>query len=132
MSKIDLREFPKYLFTQNGEIIKSDKEYNKEMTITICYKNYMWVGCMDLVYLEGVQDVYNSIDYIEYFLELNGFNMDYGNSVEHIRLNIYLHVEFDKYVLSTSNECFTYNSEELLTKLKEILDTESLNKLTSE
>jgi hypothetical protein len=132
MSKIDLREFPKYLFTLNGEIIKSDKEYNKEMTITICYKNYMWVGYMDLIYPEGVRDVYDSIDYVEHFLELNGFIIDYGNSVEHISLGIDVYIGCDNYVLSTNNERFTYNSEELLTKLKEILDTESLNKLTSE
>jgi len=132
MSLIDLSKFPKYLFTQNGEIIKSDKEYNKEMTITINYKNYMWVGYMDLIYPEGVRDVYDSIDYVDHFLELNGFIIDHDNSFEHIRLGIDVYIGYNNYVLSTNNERFTYNSEELLTKLKEILDIESLNKLTPE
>ena len=77
-----------------------------------------------------MRDVYNSIDYIEDFLKLNEFELNSRNLFKNTKLNIIVYINYDGYDLLIDNERFTYNSEELLTKLKEILDIESLNKLT--
>jgi len=77
-----------------------------------------------------LRDVYNSIDYIEDFLKLNEFELNSRNLFKNTKLNIIVYINYDGYDLLIDNERFTYNSEELLTKLKEILDIESLNKLT--
>jgi hypothetical protein len=132
MSKIDLSKFPKYLFTQGGKIMQSGEEYSEEIITTIDYKKYMWMSSIDLIHIEGVRDVYNSIDYVEHFLYLNGFIMQYYNVFEHVKLDIDVYIGFDNYALSIGNKRFTYSSEELLAKLKEILNTESLNKLAPE
>jgi hypothetical protein len=132
MSKIDLSAFTKYLFTQDGKIMKSDEEFNEQIITIIHYKNYTWVCYVYPIHTERTQDVYNSIDYVENFLKLNEFIIGCYNSFKHIRFDIYVYVKYDSYNLSIDNNHFTCNSEELLTKLKEILNIESLNKLISE
>lgn len=131
MSKIKFEElFPKYSFKR--EKIKLGIE--DEELIDISFRHYNWAFISNDISLKGMQDVHNSIDYVEDFLKLNKFvafnRYKFYNILEHIKHDILVHVEHSYYFVSIGcgYDSFECNSETLISKLREILDIESLNK----
>jgi len=112
--------FPKYLFYQGSRIG------------IIYFKDYKWLIQLENIQLKGLRDVYNSIDYIEDFLKLNEFELNGRNLFKNTCLNIMVYINYDFYELIIDGISTKYDSETLMSRLKEILDIESLNKLTSE
>jgi len=118
MSLIELGVlFPKYLF----------KKYSEER-IMIYYKDYTWRIYMTNINLECMQDIYNSIKHVEQFLILNDFVASQDNMFCNAKLDKRVYVKSSIYVLSTDGIYLVCYSDELLFKLKEILDVESRNK----
>lgn len=64
------------------------------------------------------------------FLELNGFVRQYGVLYSHIGLQIFIRIECEHYeMIRLGGDIIgRYDSEQLISKLKEILDIESRNK----
>ena len=109
--------FPKYLYEQEHKIG------------IIYFRNYRWhIFSPGNIDLKGLQDVYDSINYIEDFLKLNEFILIDNITFWNIKLNIRVLVYHSYYRLFTSCGFSTYDSETLIYKLKEILDIVSLNK----
>jgi hypothetical protein len=146
MSKINFEElFPKYSitkypitrYTSESNIIDEeliDEELIDEELIEINFRNYSWSFTSNGISLKGMQDVHNSIDYIEDFLKLNKFVTHtaftrFNNVFEHVKRGIDIHIDHDCYfILVNGDYGFKCNSDELLSKLKEILDIELRNK----
>jgi len=123
--------FPKWLF-------KEDKEF-----IYIRVNNIGRKIDKQSICLYGMTDVYNSIDYVINFLNLNDFLITYLHILKynsynlHVYYNkifdIYVYIYIDKYSYKIDKTCKSYDcdSEMLLSKLKEILDVESrINPIT--
>jgi len=123
--------FPKWLF-------KEDKEF-----IYIRVNNISRKIDKQSICLYGMTDVYNSIDYVINFLNLNDFLITYFHILKynsyylHVYYNkifdIYVYIYIDKYTYNIDKTCKSYDcdSEMLLSKLKEILDVESrINPIT--
>ena len=58
--------FPKYSFTQDTI---SYKKHNK--FIHVRFRDYRWTFHIGRIFLRRIQDIYDSIDYVEDFLKSN-------------------------------------------------------------
>lgn len=111
--------FPKWSF-------KEDKDYIYIRFDDIDRKFYKQFICLD-----KITNVYNSIDYIINFLELNNFSTIYKKCKYTLceyynkKLNIYVYIYVDNYMYIIDKIYYDCDSEMMLYKLKEILEVES-------
>lgn len=75
--------------------------------------------------LDQMIDVYNSIDYITEFLLLNGFENSCSSFFANLNFRIFICLDPHVYFADGKS----YNSQDLITYLREKLDLESSNKL---